>query len=376
MLLDNKPYTFDRVIRIAITVGLVWGLVWLLGYLSDALIPFAVALLLAYMMNPLVLAIQKKIPHRLSAVFISIFIIIGLFVCIFWLIIPMVVGEITHMGRLLSDLVNNADIAERAARRLPPDLWQAVKDYAARQDIQELFKTENFWKIVEAAARKVLPGVWGLIAGTATFIMGIVGLAVIGLYLVFLLLDYQKVSDGWKELIPPAYREPVIGFVNDFESAMNSYFRGQAAVASIVGVLFAIGFFLIGLPLGIILGLFIGVLNMVPYLQLIALIPAFLLALVSALETGTSFWMVMGLTGSVFIVVQIIQDTILVPKIMGKVTGLNPAMILLSLSIWGKLLGVFGLIIALPMTFLLLVYYRRLMGASPIDHTSATPSSG
>ena len=196
MLLDRKPYTFDRVIRIAITVGLVWGLVWLLGYLSDALIPFAIALLLAYMMNPLVLLIQKKIPHRLFAVFISILIVIGLFVCIVWLVIPMIIGEITHMGRLLSDLVNNADIAERAARRLPPDLWQAVKDYAARQDIQELFKTENFWKIVEAAARKILPGVWGIIAGTATFIMGLVGLAVIGLYLVFLLLDYQKVSDG------------------------------------------------------------------------------------------------------------------------------------------------------------------------------------
>jgi len=113
---------------------------------------------------------------------------------------------------------------------------------------------------------------------------------------------------------------------------------------------------------------------MVPYLQLIAIIPAFLLALASALETGTSFWMILGLTGGVFIVVQLIQDTILVPKIMGKVTGLNPAMILLSLSIWGKLLGVFGLIIALPMTFLLLVYYRRFLGASLVAHDTATLS--
>ena len=376
MLLDRKPYTFDRVIRIAIAVGLVWGFVWLMGYLSDVLIPFAVALLLAYMMNPLVLLIQKKIPHRLSAVFISIFIVIGLFVFIFWLIIPMIINEITHMGRLLSNLVNNADIAERAARRLPPDLWQAVKDYVARQDIQELFKTENFWKAVEAVARKVLPGVWGFIAGTATFIMGLVGLAVIGLYLFFLLLDYQKVSDGWKELIPPTYRGPVVGFINDFEAAMNSYFRGQAVVASIVGILFAVGFLLIGLPLSIIMGLFIGILNMVPYLQLIALIPAFLLALFSAIETGTSFWVILGLTGSVFIVVQVIQDTILVPKIMGKVTGLNPAMILLSLSVWGKLLGIFGLIIALPMTFLLLVYYRRFLGTAPADHDAATSSTG
>jgi predicted PurR-regulated permease PerM len=371
LLLDNKPYTFDRVIRTAITIGFAWGVIWILGYLSDVLIPFAIALLLAYMMNPLTLLIQKKIHHRLSAVMIAILIVIGLVTLIAWLIVPMIVSEITQMGRLLSDLVHNADIAERAAKRLPPDLWQTFKDYASRHDIQELFKTENFWKLVEAATRKILPGVWGIIAGTATFFMGLVGFTVIGLYLVFLLIDYQKVSEDWKKLIPPSYREPVVGFVLDFEQAMSSYFRGQAAVASIVGTLFALGFFIIGLPLGIILGIFVGVLNMVPYLQLVALVPAFLLALAAALKTGTSFWMMLGLTGLVFVVVQIIQDAILVPKIMGKVTGLNPAMILLSLSIWGKLLGLFGLIIALPATFLLLVYYRRFLLA---DHTATSPS--
>ncbi len=80
--------------------------------------------------------------------------------------------------------------------------------------------------------------------------------------------------------------------------------------------------------------------------------------------------MVLGLTGLVFVGVQIIQDVILVPKIMGKVTGLNPAMMMLSLSIWGKLLGLLGMIIALPVTYLLLVYYRRLIQAAP-----STPSS-
>jgi predicted PurR-regulated permease PerM len=157
----------------------------------------------------------------------------------------------------------------------------------------------------------------------------------------------------------------VAGFVNDFESAMSSYFRGQAAVAFICGLLFALGFFLIGLPLSILLGMFIGLLNMIPYLQILGLIPAGLLALMHVVESGGNVWMILGLTGLVFVVVQIIQDTILVPKIMGKVTGLNPAMMMLSLSIWGKLLGLLGLIIALPATCLLLVYYRRLIAPAP-----------
>ena len=280
MPFDRKPYTLDRVIRIGITVGLLWGFIWLLGYLSDVLIPFAVALLLAYLINPLVQLVQKKIHNRLIAVVLSLFAVAVFVALVAWLFIPVIVREIGQMGQILSRLVSNTDLAERAAERLPPDLCQALKDYAARKEVQEFFRTENFWKIAAALARKVLPGVWGLITGTASFLMGLIGLAVIGLYLVFLLLDYQKVKEGWKDLIPPAYRETLIAFVNDFNSGMNRYFRAQALVASIVGVLFAIGFWLIGLPMGILLGLFIGFLNMVPYLQIIGLIPAFLLALV------------------------------------------------------------------------------------------------
>jgi predicted PurR-regulated permease PerM len=276
----------------------------------------------------------------------------------------MIIKETVAMSKLLSALAEDSDLAKRAAAVLPADLWQTIKDLAARPEVRDLFSSENFWKNVQAAAGKVLPGVWGLVTGTATAIMSILGLAVIGLYLVFLLFDYQLFSQGWKKLIPEPYREPLVAFVDEFEAAMNNYFRGQAAVASICGVLFAVGFALVGLPLGILLGLLMGLLNMIPYLQIIGFIPAALLAVFHALESGMNVWAVLGLTALVIAVVQIVQDAILTPKIMGKVTGLNPAMILLSLSIWGKLLGLLGLIIALPMTYLLLAYYRRFLAAA------------
>ncbi len=360
----QRPYTFDRIVRILLSVGILAGVIWLAGYLSDVLIPFAVALLLAYLTNPLVTLIQKKIPNRAAAVFISLFGIIAIAILLGWLVIPMIAGEIVQMGRIVTDLVNNSDLAEKASQQLPPDLWQAIKNFFARPEIKDFFKDINLWKIAQSVSQKVLPGVWGLITGTASFLVGLVGLFVIGLYFIFLLLDYETVR-GWKDLVPPAHRDSIVGFVDDFESAMSRYFRGQAAVASICGVLFALGFALIGLPLGILLGLFIGLLNMIPYLQIIGLIPAGLLALVHAVQSGTNVWLVLGLTGLVFVVVQIIQDVFLVPKIMGKVTGLNPAMMLLSLSIWGKLLGLLGMIIALPVTYLLLVYYRRLIQTAP-----------
>ncbi|MBW1671027.1 MAG: AI-2E family transporter [Deltaproteobacteria bacterium] len=361
MILDNKPYTLDRIVRIGIAAGLLWGLIWLLGYLSAVLIPFAVALLLAYLINPLVLFVQKKVTNRIFAVFISLFVVLTSVTLLAWLLVPMIVADVANMGRIVTDFVNDSDLAERAASRLPPQIWEAIKDFMASDHVRDFFRTDNFWKISESIARKALPGAWGLLTGTASFIMGLVGLAVIGLYLIFLLLDYEKVKQGWKNMLPPDYQEAIMAVVSDFQLAMNRYFRAQAEVASIVGILFSTGFWLIDLPMGILLGLLIGILNMVPYLQLIGLIPAFLLALVHAVETGSSFWVVLGLTGSVFVVVQIIQDTLLVPKIMGRVTGLSPAIILLSLSIWGKLLGFFGLIIALPMTCLILAYYRRFL---------------
>ena len=361
---EQRPFTFDRVVRILLSVGILSGMIWLAGYLSDVLIPFAVALLMAYLTNPLINLVQKKISNRAAAVFISLLMIIVLGGLLGWFLIPMIAGEIVQMGRLVTELVNNSDLAEKASKRLPPELWQVIKGFLEKNEIKSFFQDIDIWKTLKLVAQKVLPGVWGLITGTASFFAWLIGFFVIGLYFIFLLLDYEAVK-GWKELVPPAYRESIVGFVDDFESAMSNYFRGQAAVAAICGVLFAIGFALIGLPLGILLGLFIGLLNMVPYLQLIGLIPAGLLAIMHAVPSGINVWMVLGLTGLVFVVVQIIQDTILVPKIMGKVTGLNPAMIMLSLSIWGKLLGLLGMIIALPVTYLLLVYYRRLIQTAP-----------
>lgn len=144
-------------------------------------------------------------------------------------------------------------------------------------------------------------------------------------------------------------------------------------MALCVGILFSIGFAIIGMPLAIVLGMFIGLLNMVPYLQLISIIPTTLLCVVYSMDSNVEFWNIWGQCIVVYIVVQCIQDFILTPKIMGKAMGLNPAIILLSISVWGTLLGFVGFIIALPLTTLLLAYYdqyisRREDGESDEEH--------
>ncbi len=362
MLLDKRPYTLDRVFRLAIAAALVWALVWLLRYLSDVLIPFALAFLLAYLLNPVVRRVQRKAKSRVAAVAVVLVATLVVVVVLGWVLVDVIAGEVVNFGRLMAKLVGDSQIAQRAAKSLPPDLWRALHDWLASEDVQQTLQGHNFWQWAVDVARRVLPGLWSVVSTAVGFVFfGLVGVAAVALYVVFLLLDYERVSRRWQELLPPRYRPAVTAFLRDTQAAMRKYFRAQAAIAAIVGVLFAVGFSVIGLPLGVLLGLFVGVLNMVPYLQNIALIPAAFLALLHALETGGSFWWILAQVAVVFVVVQAIQDGLLVPKIMGSATGLRPAVILLSLAVWGKLLGVLGLLIALPLTCVLWAYYRRLL---------------
>ncbi|MDE6466522.1 MAG: AI-2E family transporter [Duncaniella sp.] len=171
------------------------------------------------------------------------------------------------------------------------------------------------------------------------------------------MIDYERISAGFKHMVHPKYRPILRRVGGDLKRSMNRYFRGQALVCLIVGVLFSIGFTIIGLPMAVVLGMFIGLLNMVPYLQLISIPIAVLLCIVSSVTGTVPFWTLFWETMAVYIIVQALQDLIITPKVIGKAMSMNPAIIFLSLSIWGSLLGMIGLIIAIPLTTLLLAYY-------------------
>lgn len=155
------------------------------------------------------------------------------------------------------------------------------------------------------------------------------------LYIIFIMIDYEKLISGFKRMVPPRFRDVLFGIFDDVKDSMNHYFRGQALIAFSVGILFSIGFLIIGLPLGVVLGLFIGLLNMVPYLQLVSLPVTTLLCIVCSVQEGIQFWPLWWSAMAVYVIVQAIQDLFLTPKVMGKAMGMNPAIILLSLSVWG-----------------------------------------
>ena len=364
MIPNDRSFTFDRVVRLALFAGLAWSLVLLLDYLSDVLLPFVIGLVVAYFLDPVTNRVQHVIkPRVLAALFTLVSITLAVFLVV-RLMVPIVGNELADMGRTVSKMATDTELAQAAKARLPENVWEEVNEILKRDDVKRYLTSEGAVQMAKDTAKKLSPGVWSVLSGAANVLTFITGLLVIMLYVVFLLIDYHNMATRWRDYLPPGMRDDVSGFVGEFIQATNRYFRSQALVACCVAVLFAIGFSIIGLPLAILMGIFIGLLNMVPYLPILGIIPCLILAGLKALEQGDSFLGGLGIVMLVFGVVQVIQETVLVPRIQGKAMGLSPAIILLSLSVWGKLLGFLGLILALPLTCLGLTYYRRYLWKS------------
>ena len=353
MMEGRTKYTFVNVIRGILCAIVITGIVMLLNRLSAVLVPFFLAWLIAYLMFPLVKFFQYRcrMKYRFVGILCA-FLVVGLVLTgIFMLIFPPIVEEMIRVKDLLVAYLSQSQLLNN----IPDTIEDFVRSHLTAEDIKGIVSHEGFLEGVKAT----VPKLWDVITQSISIVSSLFTLTMVFLYTLLILLDYERLTTGWPRLLPERYRLFATQLVRDVEDSMNRYFRGQAMVALCVGILFSIGFLIIGFPMAVGLGLFIGLLNMVPYLQLLGFVPTILLAIVKAAETGQNFWMIMLLALIVFAVVQAIQDTILTPKIMGHVTGLNSAIILLSLSIWGSLMGILGMIIALPMTTLLISYYQK-----------------
>ncbi|MBQ8949480.1 MAG: AI-2E family transporter [Prevotella sp.] len=351
--MERQQITFDTFVRGLVAVIIVVGIVMLLSRLSGVLTPIFLAWLIAYLMFPMVRFFQYRCRMKFRILgILSAFIVVGaLLTGLFLLVVPPMVEETVHVKNLLVDYLSHSSTLSN----IPDAIQRYLREHFTIDDIKGIVTQQGFLEGVKAT----VPKLWEVLMQSISVVSGVLSTTMVVLYTLFILLDYEDICSGWPNLLPAKYRQFSVQLMGDIEDGMNKYFRGQGLVALCVGILFSIGFIIIDFPMAIGLGLFIGLLNMVPYLQLVGFIPTILLAIVKAADTGENFWVVLFMALVVFAVVQLIQDTFLTPKIMGKVTGLNSAIILLSLSIWGSLLGIMGMIIALPMTTLLITYYQR-----------------
>lgn len=297
----EKKITFDSFIRGTIGCLIIIGVLYLVNYLSGVLLPFFVAWLIAYMTYPLVTFFQYKLrlKNRVLSIFTVMIVLMTLITLAGILLVPPIINEFGKLKELLTAYF--IDGSKQAA--IPGTVANFIKEHVNMLQVQNTLNEEN----IAQALRSLLPKAWSIFAHSVNVLVSILATFIILLYTFFILLDYEAIAKGWTGLVPAKYRENTIRIVNDVKDSMNRYFRGQALVAFLVGILFSIGFLIIDFPLAIGFGLFIGLLNMVPYLQLIALVPTVLLALLKAADTGENFWWI--LAGALVVFLRGASDT-------------------------------------------------------------------
>lgn len=351
--MNQQKWNIDRITRAVISLAVVALLYLLIRRLSGVLLPFLVSMVIAYILNPVVDFLQHKcrLRNRILSVMAALLLTAGVLAGAIAALATPISRQIQSVSVEISEYVQNFN----PHQFLTPELNDRLRELMQSIDLKTLLESGE----LQSAAKSLLPRMGGWIGSGLSAITGMAIVFVCLLYIIFLLIDFEKIERNWQQFIPGKYRETVTMLATDLTTNMNAYFRGQALIATIVGILFAIGFQLISLPLGIVMGIIIGILNLIPYMQTLGIPVCVLLGLLQSYETGRPVWVVMLCIAAVFIIVQTIQDMVLTPKIMGNVTGMGPAWILLALSVWGSLLGIVGMIIALPLTSLLISYYKR-----------------
>lgn len=349
-MLEQK-ITFDRFIRWAMIGAIVIAVIIIVNHLSKVLLPFFIAWVLAYLMYPVVTFVQYRMHVKIRAlsIIIAMLGVAAVVSLVVYLIIPPMIEQFGQFTKLATGYVHKATHVDS----IPQAVTQWVNENS--KDIEAFLKSGDFTNTM----KDTMPQVFHFIGQTWSVMMSVIASFIVLLYMFFILLDYEYLTTNWTKIFPKSTHAFWHELAQDAGKALNSYVRGQCLVALSMGILFCIGFTIIDFPMAIGLGILIGILDLVPYLHTFALIPTAFLAGLKALNTGENFWMIFGLAVIVFCVVQVIIDMVVTPKIMGKQMGLNPAVLLLSLSVWGALLGFIGLIVALPLTTLLMAYWKR-----------------
>lgn len=327
---------FSLVVLTALIGVVVWSFSWLVGVFYDLLLSLAVAGILALVLHPVVEFLEKRLhlPHLLAILFVLLVFFVSVGAMVF-LLVPIVVDQAIQLMRVLPDVLAS---------------WQAHFSF----NFPELSSmiSSNMDGNGEEEAKSVLPG----LGDTSRTIMSYLGLlasfSFMPLFLFFTLYSGASLRGQISELLSvfhkPTQRKSLY-FVEMFVEYVTTFFQGQLIIAFCMGILYAMSFTLIGLHFGVLIGLILGLLNIIPFLgSLIGLLVVLPMAYLQPEGGGVQLLLLAGL---VFAAVQLVESWLLTPKIMGNRSGLHPALVIISLFFWGTVMGgIIGMVLAVPLT--------------------------
>lgn len=331
-----------------VAVGSVATLVWILASTGFLLLPFVLSIVIAYVLDPLVRRIEGPRITRLLAIGLLSLPVIGLLaIAVLWGI-PAAGGQIGELVRSLPSMVQRtADWIQTLPDRVRLLDLPFVDEDALALRIREVDAAALTAFLEErraAIGERLWTGLLGIGRGFGA-IAHAVGVLVITPVLTFYLLrDWERLLASAGSLLPLPLRPGLIRFLGDYDRVIASYLRGQILVSGLVGAITAVALWAVGFPYAFLLGFIAAVFGIVPYLGLVlSLLPAIAIAFLTGSPGISLIQIAVIYTGA-----NLIEGSILSPRIVGDSTGLHPVLVLLALSVGGFFFGLAGLLVAVP----------------------------
>ncbi len=323
-------------------------LLWLLNRLSIVLMPFALTFLLAYLCDPVVGYLRRRfrVPRWLSALTVTV-LVVGLVAMILLMLVPTIVDQLEALAeRILSSLGN---LRRWMVSLGFLDQLQATGIIGKRELIDQL--TSALQAQATALASSVPNAAKTLVQSISSLFGILTVMALIPVLLFYMLKDYRPIRNHLVELFPTF--DGRRDYVMHAGGLVGRYLRGQLTVSAIVATLVSVALFVFDVPFALLIGLLAGLLNMIPNLGIII---TYVIGGLLAFAFGGFVKLVIVL--AVLVGESLLEQSVLTPTILGQRVGLHPVLILLSLFVFGYFMGMFGLLIAVPATALLVTTYQ------------------
>jgi predicted PurR-regulated permease PerM len=339
--------------------------IWFLNSISTVLTPFIISFIFAYILDPIVDWLdKKKIARWLSSLLLILLFLAGIALVLFF-VVPIALTQLESILSTLANLMN-----EYRETIWNSKIIHILERYGiSAQELRSTFErqlTPRFEDILKGA----LSGLGFLMSSITSLITQIFYIVIIPFLTFYFLADFPLISQRFQKLFPRHTRDRVIDILSKADELIGHYLRGVFVVALIQGISVSVLFSIIGIKYALLLGLLAAVFDLIPYFGLAAIL---ILAAISALFSGPPVLLKLALGVGTIAFLHIVEVVFLSPKIVGGEVGLHPLLIILSLLVFMYLFGFVGLLIAVPVTALIILFVKdwelRRKGIVPPIHS-------
>jgi len=349
----RQPFV-GRLLIAAVTVTVLW----ILSATGSLLAPFLLGLAFAYLLAPAVAWLVRHRVPRALAIVLTLLPFLGGVVLLVVLLVPALERQAVDLAARLPALLQQfgqwlLDIRMRFLASGPGFLTESQAAWLRNLQPGDLAAMlQQRWSSIGEAAWAAFVGMGRGLGTVVTLVLYLVVTPVVTFYL---LASWDRFTGSLAQLVPPARRDDVFGFLREYDRLLGRYVRGALTEAALVAVITGGALALLGFPGALLVGVIAGIGNLIPYVGLVAsIIPGILLALVSGAIVPNLLKL-----GAVFAVEQFIDGSVTGPRIVGGAVGLNPIWVMISIAFFSVLLGFVGLLLAVPLAILVRMVVER-----------------